>query len=151
MVQYPSLSPAYSAAQRLDALCRTCPDDARFDWIHALQLLLELQQTLLRSTTRSSPCVKPSSCCETDFLHCTPARGPSFRDALASLVSSCLMHLWYRTCSSSTIRFFLDPSLSSLLLATPPARASEPWHGTTHRKRQHASVRTLDCDSQQWI
>ena len=33
LVQYPCLSPAYSPVQRLDALCRTCPDDARLDWI----------------------------------------------------------------------------------------------------------------------
>ena len=59
-IQYPCLSPAYSPIQGLDALCRTCPDDARFEWIHALQLPLELQQTPIGPvTTKSSPCVKP--------------------------------------------------------------------------------------------
>ena len=74
-----SLSPAYSPVQRLDALCRTCPDDARLDWIYTLQLILQLQHTPLRSfhhkvvsvcQTRSFP----FSCCGTDFLKCAPAR-----------------------------------------------------------------------------
>ena len=40
------VSTAYSPVQRLDALCRTCPDDARLDWIYTLQVILQLQQHL---------------------------------------------------------------------------------------------------------
>ena len=79
LVQYPCLSPAYSPVQRLDALCRTCADDVRLDWIYTLQLILQLQHTPLRSFHHKvvSVCQTrgfPFSCCGTDFLKCAPAR-----------------------------------------------------------------------------
>ena len=75
----------------------------------------------------------------------------SLNNALANLFPNCLLRLWCRTCSSSAVRFFLRIFLSSLLLAISPARARKPWRGSMHGKHRHASVRTLDCDSQQWI
>ena len=74
------------------------------------------------------------SCGGTGFLNCAPAHNPQFRDAVANLVPNCLLHLWYRTCSSSAVRFSLRRFLSSLLLAISPARASEPWRGSMHGK-----------------
>ena len=49
LVQYPSLSPAYSPIMHFGALFRAGTDDARFDRVDALQLFVDLQQALLRS------------------------------------------------------------------------------------------------------
>ena len=80
LMQHPclSLSPTYYLIQRLDALWRTRLDDARFAWVHALQLLLELRPV----TTKSSPCVKPEVfllLLWTDkFLELRPSSQPQF-------------------------------------------------------------------------
>ena len=83
------------------------------------------------ATTKSAPCVKSrfsSSCFETDFLNCAPARIPNFSrcpcQSRSLLLAASLV--------PSTIRFFLCPFLSSLLLAISQARASEPRHGRMH-------------------
>ena len=116
--------------QRTKALCRTYPDDARFDWMFTCQLLPELQHTSVRSYTK---CLELHTSSYPQVSRCP------FRSR-----SNCSLHL-------SAVRFYFRLFPSTLLLAIPPAQASEPWLGSMHGIHRHTSVRTLDCDSQQRI
>ena len=49
-IHYPCLSLMYSPIKRFDALFTAGTDDARFDRVDALQLFLDLQQAILRSS-----------------------------------------------------------------------------------------------------